>query len=80
VLVAAYGVLPAIGTWVSSAAVLALAGEPDGLAPVGPDLQVGWVVAGLGYLAVTRTVRGAGLLVRLPPVARPPGQSAGTTR
>lgn len=75
-LVAAYGVLPGIGTWISSATVLVLAGEPDGLSPAGLDVQVGWVVAGLGYVAVTRTVRVTGLLVRLGPA----GQPAGTTR
>lgn len=68
VLVAALGVLPAAGAWVASSTVLLLAGSPEGLSPAA-DLQPGWVVAGLGYLAVTRAVR---LAVPLRPVPAPP--------
>ncbi len=67
-LIAALGVLPAAGAWVASSTVLVLAGSPKGLSPV-VDLQPGWVVAGLGYLAVTRAVRRA---VPLRPAPAPP--------
>lgn len=67
VLVAALGVLPAVGAWVASGTVIALAGFPEGITPAA-DVQPGWVVAGAGYLVVVRAVR---LAVPLRPCPAP---------
>lgn len=67
VLVAALGVLPAVGAWVAATTVIVLAGSPEGISPAA-DVQPGWLVAGAGYLVVVRAVRRA---VPLRPVPAP---------
>lgn len=53
------GVVPALGRWVAAASVLQQAGEPAGLLPP-VSIDVGWIVAGLILLAVSRSTSHGG--------------------
>jgi hypothetical protein len=54
--VAALGFMPGIGQWLASASVLLSAGKPVGLEPQG-SFNLGWIVAGAGYLGFLRAAR-----------------------